>query len=159
MGVLGAGKTTVGTLLAEKLGWRFADADDFHSEANKTKIARGIALADADRGPWLAALHAAIEKWNTESQDVVLACSALKETYRKQLQTGPVRFVHLKGTPDLIAVRLQSRRGHYATDSILQSQFADLEQPHDAIAVSIDNSPQDIAAEIIEKLKATHVAS
>jgi gluconokinase len=159
MGVVGAGKTTVGTFLAQKLGWQFADADDFHSEANKTKIAHGIALTDTDRGPWLAALRSAIEKWNAEGQNVILACSALKEKYREQLQAGPVRFIHLKGNPELIATRLHSRHGHYATDSILQSQFADLEEPRDAITIPIDKSPQEIAAEIIERLKAAHVVS
>lgn len=159
MGVVGAGKTTVGTILAQKLGWEFADADDFHSEANKTKIAHGIALTDADREPWLAALHSAIEKWNAEGQNVILACSALKEKYREQLQAGRVRFIHLKGNAELITTRLHSRRGHYATDSILQSQFADLEEPCDAITVTIAKSPQEIVTEIIQKLRAIHVVS
>jgi gluconokinase len=159
MGVVGAGKTTVGTLLAQKLGWQFADADDFHSEANKNKIAHGISLTDADRAPWLAALHAAIEKWNAESRNVILACSALKEKYREQLQAGPVQFIHLKGPSSLIAARLHSRHGHYATDSILQSQFADLEEPCDAITVSVDKVPDEIVAEIIRQLKATQAVS
>jgi gluconokinase len=159
MGVVGAGKTTVGRLLAQKLGWQFADADDFHSNANKTKIARGIPLTDSDREPWLAALHSAMERWNAEGQNAVLACSALKERYREQLQAGPVRFIYLKGNPELIAARLHSRRGHYATDAILQSQFADLEEPHAATTVTIDKSPEEIVTEIIDRLKAAQVVS
>lgn len=159
MGVVGAGKTTVGTLLAQKLGWQFADADDFHSEANKNKIAHGIPLTDVDREPWLAALHSAIQRWNGEGQSVILACSALKQKYRDQLQTGPVRYIHLKGDHDLITARLHSRRGHYATDSILQSQLADLEEPDDAITVAIDKSPDAIVAEIIQKLNPAQAVS
>ena len=153
MGVVGTGKTTIGTLLAHKLGWPFVDADDFHSEANKTKIAQGIPLGDADREPWLAALRQAIQKWNTESKDVVLACSALKRSYRDQFRTGDVRFAYLKGDYDLILPRLRARHGHFATESILASQLADLEEPDDAIAVMIDKSPDEIVNEIICRLK------
>jgi|SRR5581483_6681861 len=153
MGVVGAGKTTAGILLARQLGWDFADADDFHSQANIEKIRRGIALTDADRAPWLAAMHKAIEQWNAEGKNVVLACSALKHSYREQLRTGPVRFVYLKGTYDLIRNRLRSRRGHFASDSILQSQFEDLEEPRHAITVSIDKTPEAIATEIVRQLR------
>jgi gluconokinase len=97
MGVVGAGKTTVGRLLAQKLGWHFADADDFHSAANVEKIRRGIPLDDSDRAPWLAALRDAILQWNAEGQNAVLACSALKRKYRDALRTDGVRFVYLKG--------------------------------------------------------------
>lgn len=157
MGVVGAGKTTVGTLLSHNLGWQFADADDFHSDANKNRIAHGTPLTDADRAPWLAALHSAIERWNVEGQNVILACSALKQKYREQLEADPVRFIYLKGDHDLIAARLHLRRGHYATDSILESQLADLEEPQNAITVTIEKSPEEIVAEIINRLKAAQV--
>lgn len=153
MGVVGVGKTTIGILLAQKLGWRFADADDFHPKANIEKISQGIPLTDSDRAPWLAALHGAIERWNAEGRHVVLACSALKQSYRKELQTGPVRFVYLKGDYVLLSRRLRSRQGHFATESILKSQLADLEEPQDAITVTVDKYPDEIVAETIRQLK------
>jgi|SRR5579885_844258 len=158
MGVVGAGKTTVGTLLAQKLGWEFADADDFHSAANIEKIRNGIPLDDCDRAPWLQAMHRSILKWNADRQNVVLACSALKHKYRKELRAPGVQFVHLQGTPELIRERLHARRGHFATDSILKSQFEDLEKPRQAINVNIDKSPELIAKEIIDRLRLTGVA-
>jgi gluconokinase len=154
MGVVGAGKTTIGTLLAQKLGWQFADADDFHPKENIEKISQGIPLSDSDRAPWLAALHEAIERWNADGRNVVLACSALKRSYRKELQVGPVQFVYLKGDYDLLSRRLASRHGHFATESILKSQLADLQEPEDAITVRVDKSPDEIVSEIIHQLKA-----
>ena len=153
MGVVGVGKTTVGTLLAEKLGWQFADADDFHSPENVEKIRRGIPLTDQDRAPWLAALRLAIEKWNATGMNVVLACSALKQSYRQELRTGEVGFVYLKGSYDVIRERLHSRHGHFATESILKSQLEDLEEPENAVTVNVDKSPPAIVAEIIGQLK------
>jgi gluconokinase len=159
MGVTGSGKTTVGTLLARKLGWSFADADDFHSEENKTKMAHGIPLTDADRAPWLAALRQAIENWESETKNVVLACSALKRSYRNQLRTPEeqksevVCFVYLKGDYDLICSRLRARHGHFATESLLKGQFTDLEDPEDAVTISINTTPEQIVAEIVRNLK------
>ncbi len=153
MGVVGSGKTTVGNLLAGKLGWEFADADDFHPPENIRKIRQGIALTDSDRMPWLAGLRGAIERWHAEGKNVVLACSALKHAYRQELGVGAVKFVYLKGDPQLISQRLHARRGHFASDSILDSQLADLEEPKDAVVVSIAQTPGAIAAEIIDKLK------
>jgi gluconokinase len=158
MGVVGSGKTTVGSLLAEKLGWQFADADDFHPPENIQKISHGIALTDADRAPWLAALRSAIEKWNAQSQNCVLACSALKHAYREELRAGDVHFVYLKGDAQLISERLHARQGHFASDSILESQFADLQEPKDALPVNIAQTPAAIAAEIIDKLKLARVS-
>jgi gluconokinase len=153
MGVVGAGKTTVGRLLAEQMGWEFADADDFHSAANVEKIRHGIALTDDDRRPWLQSLHAAISKWIGENKSVVLACSALKRAYRQELEAGPeVRFVYLKGSSKLIAERLRLREGHFAGEQILASQFADLEEPENAVTVEIGASPPEIVAEIRERL-------
>jgi len=153
MGVVGSGKTTVGRLLAAQLGWGFADADDFHSTANVEKIRRGIALDDNDRGPWLENLRAAITRWIAEKRSFVLACSALKRSYRQELSVGPaIRFVYLKGSADLIAERLRSRHGHFAGEQILASQFADLEEPEAAVTVEIAAPPRQIVAEIREKL-------
>ncbi len=153
MGVVGSGKTTVGRLLAGQLGWGFADADDFHSAANVEKIRRGIALDDDDRRPWLESLRTAITQWIAEKRSFVLACSALKRSYRQELSVGPeVRFVYLKGSAELIAERLRSRHGHFAGEQILASQFGDLEEPEDAVIVEIARPPQRIVAEIREKL-------
>ena len=149
MGVTGAGKTTVGNLLAQQLGWEFADADSFHSPANVEKIRRGIPLSDADRAPWLAALRQAIENWVAEHKDVVLACSALKKSYRDELFVDDeVKFIYLKGSYDLIRQRLRERHGHFASEKILASQFADLEEPDDAFMVDINQSPEQIVAAI-----------
>ena len=149
MGVVGAGKTTVGKLLASELGWEFADADDFHPQSNVKKIRHGIALTDEDREPWLDRLREAIVRWIAEGKSVILACSALKRSYRAKLCVGPqVRFVYLKGSAALIADRLRSRHGHFAGESILASQLADLEEPEKAITVDITGTPEQIAAEI-----------
>jgi gluconokinase len=157
MGVVGAGKTTVGSLLALKLGWQFADADDFHSAANINKIRHGLPLGDSDRAPWLAALRNAILRWNADGLNAVLACSALKGKYRDELRADGVQFVYLKGNYELIEQRLRTRRGHFASDSILKNQFEDLEKPDDAITVEIDKTPEAIVSEIIEKLKLSPV--
>jgi gluconokinase len=161
MGVAGSGKTTVGGALADKLGWQFADADDLHPPENKDKISRGIALTDADRAPWLAAMRSAIVEWNAAGENVVLACSALKRSYRDELRVGRVRFVYLKGDPALLLERLRSRHGHFADEKILASQLATLEEPGidetdgselSAITIPIDHSPEEIVSSIIAKL-------
>jgi gluconokinase len=153
MGVVGSGKTTVGRLLAEQLRWEFADADDFHPASNVEKISQGISLIDDDRWPWLKRLRTAIIDWIAQRRHVVLACSALKNSYRRELQTGPeVHFVYLKGSASLIAQRLRSRQGHFADEQILASQFADLEEPEIAIIAEITPAPSQIVAEIRERL-------
>jgi len=149
MGVVGAGKTTVGKLLASQLGWEFADADDFHPQSNLQKIHHGIALTDEDREPWLDHLREAIVRWIAVGKSVVLACSALKRAYRAKLCVGPqVRFVYLKGGAALIAKRLSSRHGHFAGESILATQLADLEEPEAATTVEINDTPDRIVAQI-----------
>lgn len=153
MGVVGAGKTTIGLMLAQHLGWRFVDADDFHPAANVEKIRHGTPLTDDDRRPWLAALRARIVQWIAGNQNVVLACSALKRDYRQELQAShEVRFVYLKGTSATIAERLRARHGHFADEQILSSQFADLEEPDAAVTVDIDAEPEEIVAEIRQQL-------
>ncbi len=149
MGVTGSGKTTVGVALAEALGWRFVDADDFHPPANVAKMRAGIPLNDDDRAPWLAALHAAIGNWLSSKSDVVLACSALKQEYREQLIfSADARLVYLRGNLELIAKRLRQRRDHYMDPDLLPSQFAALEEPEKAIVVDVDASVPAIVARI-----------
>jgi gluconokinase len=153
MGVTGSGKTTIGVLLAQWLGWDFVDADSFHSPANVEKIRQGIALDDADRAPWLRALRDAMEGWAAEHKSVVLACSALKKSYRDELCIrGETKFVYLKGSYDLIYQRLRQRHGHFASETILASQFAALEEPDDAITVDIAHSENEIVGEIMRQL-------
>jgi gluconokinase len=153
MGVVGAGKTTIGSLLARQLGWDFADADDYHSPENKEKIRHGIPLTDADREPWLRRLRLEIGNWIASGKNVVLACSALKRKYREELNAGPeVKFVYLEGDAALIDSRLRERKGHFADDKILASQLADLEEPADAATVSIDQSPEQIVAVVRQRL-------
>ena len=143
----------MGRLLAEELKWQFADADDFHPASNVEKIRHGVPLTDDDRKPWLEGLRAAIERWIAENRSVALACSALKQDYRNKIEVGgEVRFVYLKGTAELVAKRLHSRQGHFANEQILASQFADLEEPADAVTVGIAAEPERIVAEIRKEL-------
>jgi gluconokinase len=155
MGVSGSGKTTVGQLLASQLGWEFADGDDYHPAANIEKMRSGIPLNDAERAPWLEALRVLIAGWITAGKNAVLACSALKGTYREILRlASDVRIVYLKGTPQLLQQRLHARVGHFMTERMLQSQLATLEEPQneDAVVVDISQPPAEIAAEIRAKL-------
>lgn len=137
MGVSGSGKTTVGKLLAQSLNWDFSDADDFHPSANIEKMSRGIALEDADRLPWLLQLQATIDRWLLENKNVVLACSALKASYREMLcrDQQRMKIVYLKGSFHLLATRLKSRENHYMKADLLLSQLETLEEPEDAIIV------------------------
>ncbi|MGC2110034.1 MAG: gluconokinase [Candidatus Korobacteraceae bacterium] len=133
MGVAGIGKTTVGQALAHDLHWRFVDADTYHSAANVAKMHAGIPLTDADREPWLASLHEAIVGWLARDENVVLACSALKASYRSDLVVSPeVKLVYLRGELELVASRLAARQGHYMNPDLLQSQFDALEEPGNA---------------------------
>ena len=149
MGPAGSGKTTIGELLASQFGWGFVDGDTFHSPANIEKMSRGVPLDDSDRVPWLNSIREAMLRWDALRQNIVLTCSALKRSYRDLLQINSnVKLVYLKGTYDLLRERLRSRKGHYATEQLLASQFADLEEPADAITIDVARSPEEIVSEI-----------
>ena len=153
MGVSGAGKSTVGKLLASELGWEFADADDFHPAANVEKMRNGIPLTDTDRGPWLESLRAVIADWIEAGRNGVLACSALKKAYRDMLVVGSeVRVVYLKADREVLRERLLGRHGHYMKEGLLESQIATLEEPTGVIVVNGDESPEDVAREIRVRL-------
>ena len=154
MGVTGSGKTTVGLRLAETLNWEFRDGDDFHSPQARTKMARGIPLTDADRGPWLERLRALVERELKDGRRLVLACSALKQAYRDRLIVDPskVAIVFLKGDLDLIRDRLRRRTGHFAGEALLASQFDTLQTPHDAVQVDISAPPEQIVVSIRSQL-------
>ena len=154
MGVTGSGKTTVGKLLASRWGWVFLDADDFHPAENIAKMKRGVALTNEDREPWLVAIHAEVLKCAAKKQDAVLACSALKQSYRERLAAGvKLRVCYLQGTYREIAARLQSRTGHFAGEAILAGQFADLEEPGDALVLRVSDMAEEIVADVLGKLK------
>ena len=155
MGVSGSGKTTVGELLAVKIGIPFFDADDFHSEANKEKMKVGQPLNDEDRKDWLQNINQ-LAIAQQQLKGAVIACSALKEKYRTVLgnKVRKPLWVFLEGNYDIIFERLKKRRGHYMPASLLQSQFESLEIPADAITVGIEKEPVEIAELIYKRLKA-----
>ena len=146
MGVSGVGKTTIGQFLAQELGWQFYDGDDFHPQANIDKMKSGIPLSDNDRVVWLTALRTLLDGLLQEQRSAVLACSALKRSYRERLQSDKknVHFVYLKGDYTLIRQRLQQRHGHFMRADLLVSQFAALEEPQDAFTVDVTHDPPTI---------------
>ena len=154
MGVTGVGKTTVGRLLAGELGCDFLDADDYHPAANVAKMRAGEPLTDDDRRPWLARLNEVLREYAARNAGVVLACSALRQRYREQLlgRVPDGRLVYLRGTKGMIAARLAARRGHYMNPALLDSQFAALEEPADAIVADVGAAPEAVAAGIFARL-------
>jgi gluconokinase len=156
-GVSGAGKTTIGKLLAEQLGWRFYEGDDFHPRANIEKMRSGRPLTDEDRWPWLERLREQITRSIAAKENAVLACSALKRAYRDRLRVSDdVKFVFLRGDYALIAEQLCQRRGHFMNPELLRSQFADLEQPEpdeDVLTSELGRTPQELVEEIKTKLR------
>ncbi len=150
-GVSGCGKTTIGTLLAKKLDIPFYDADAFHPKANIIKMSKGLPLNDSDRKPWLEAIGEAFSTWEKGG---VLACSALKETYRALLNTygKNIQWIYLDGSFELIQQRMEARKGHFMKSNLLQSQFDTLEIPDYGIKVSIENEPQVVVQQILKQL-------
>jgi gluconokinase len=156
MGVSGSGKTTIGKVLAERLGWTFVEGDDFHPPANVEKMRAGAPLTDADRAPWLAALRERIDAAAARGENVVLACSALKHAYQDYLEQHEpelVEYVHLHGSEELIRRRLAARTGHFMNPGLLHSQFETLEPPEHALRVDVSGTPEETADEIRRKLK------
>jgi carbohydrate kinase (thermoresistant glucokinase family) len=161
MGVSGSGKSTIGRMLADALGAEFLEADSFHSPENVAKMAGGVPLQDADRWPWLDAIGSSIAKLRQEGKSVVLACSALKEAYRRRLfdRAGEeAKVVFLSGGADLIAKRMGGRQGHYMPPALLPSQLATLEPPKAAIRIDIAQAPERILAQVLNRLGAASAA-
>ncbi|XP_020668479.3 putative gluconokinase isoform X1 [Pogona vitticeps] len=175
MGVSGSGKSTVGSQLADKLGWKFYDGDDYHPKENRKKMAEGIPLNDQDRIPWLCCLHDILRRDHESGQNAILACSALKRMYRCILETresdfrsvthrreedrpAPLKilFIHLDGPADLIAKRIEKRKGHFMPAALLQSQFDTLEPPsppENFLTISLEKPVSEIVAEIEEFIR------
>jgi len=153
MGTTGAGKTTVGELLASRLRWTFLDADDFHPPANIEKMKHGTPLTDADRFPWLQKIHTELVRLSQNGTNIVLACSALKQSYRDQLSAElDMRIVYLRGTYEVMRRHIESRHGHFAGEAILAGQFADLEEPQSALALDVSHAPEQLVTETIANL-------
>jgi carbohydrate kinase (thermoresistant glucokinase family) len=154
MGPMGCGKTTIGKMLAAKLGWSFHDGDNFHPERNVEKMRAGIALTGEDRKAWLNKLHANIQRWLREKQNSILACSALKQAYRDMLgvDQNTVRTVYLKGSYELLRKRIEERQHPYMDKNLLRSQLDTLEEPKDGLTVDISATPETIVSIIINRL-------
>lgn len=159
MGVSGVGKTTIGVLLAARIKWKFEDADDYHSEENRRKMAAGIPLTDADRRPWLAALHQCMLEYRQKNENAIFACSALKEEYREILAanfaSNEMRFVYLHAPAALLKERIKARHHIFMNPDLLDSQLATLEIPADAWSTSVAGTPADAVDEIIARLRET----
>ena len=159
MGVAGSGKTTIGSRLADMLGWSFFDGDDFHPPENIAKMSSGIALTDSDRVPWLQALADLIANLLANDTSAALACSALKSSYRDLLERGAgpntdqIRFIYLKVSPSLAHERLRKREGHFMPEELIASQFETLEEPDDAIVVNAELSPDEVVAQIRQAIE------
>jgi gluconokinase len=159
MGVSGSGKTTIGTLLAQRTGAIFADADDYHPQANKDKMRAGIPLNDEDREPWLEILNGLLRGWYQSGENGVLACSALKESYRQTLEKGipanAITFVWLDPSKELLAERVAARHHQYMNPNLLDSQLATLEPPKDALRVENDSTPEQAVNQILQHVSLT----
>ena len=157
MGVAGSGKSTIGGLLSERLGWPFRDADSFHPRANVEKMKSGTPLTDEDRRPWLEAIAAYMDERLGQGQSAIVSCSALRRAYREVLTRGRpgVMLVHLAGSKELIGSRLSARRGHFMPPALLDSQFATLEAPapeEGVLTMAVDEPPERIAERIVAAL-------
>lgn len=154
MGVAGSGKTTVGETLAKTLCWTFLDADDFHSPANREKMHRGIPLTDEDRLPWLRSIHKELVARTSKGDDTVLACSALRQSYREILCAGlQVTIIYLRATAKQLHRHFATRSDHFVGENLVPSQLATLEEPPDALVEDIGRSPEEIVRDICSRLK------
>jgi carbohydrate kinase (thermoresistant glucokinase family) len=155
MGVSGSGKSTVGRLLAERLRVRFVDGDDLHTAANVLKMTAGTPLTDEDRWPWLDAVRREIARALLRGEGLVVACSALKDAYRRRLiePREPVRVVFLTGSAEVIAERMGARERHFMPEGLLDSQFRDLETPDDALELDIRLNPSDLVERVLSDLR------
>jgi gluconokinase len=155
MGVSGSGKSTIAQLLSQKLGWKFYDADNFHSEANIQKMSQGIPLNDGDRLPWLQAIRRQIEELLADRANGVFACSALKQSYREVLQQSDrdLVFIYLEGTKEQLLERIRGRTGHFMKAEMLESQLETLEVPQDAFKISISLNSPEIVDRIVQYLQ------
>lgn len=158
MGVSGSGKTTIGQALARRLNFEFIEGDEFHSRANREKMHAGLPLTDADRKPWLEALRSRISAMLGRKGNAVLTCSALRQSYREMLAMPGVKFIYLKVSERVARERLAKRRGHFFNPALLESQFATLEEPRDAIVVDGDASDLEVTQQIIRGLSAAATA-
>ncbi|GAA2111113.1 gluconokinase [Actinomadura alba] len=157
-GVSGSGKTTVGRALAERLGWDYAEADDFHPEANIEKMRAGVPLTDDDRMPWLRAIARWIDERLARGEPAVVSTSALKRRYRDILRRPGVRSVFLTGDRELIKQRITARKGHFFPAELLETQFRELEPPEpdeNAVEVSVNDTPDKAVRQIVEELNVT----
>lgn len=158
MGVSGSGKSTIGQLLSQKLGWPFYDGDDFHPPENIAKMRQGIPLTDVDRQSWLSLLRTLIE----QNENAIIACSSLKESYREYLQgnRSDLIWIYLKGNYEQILQRMQYRKQHFMKPEMLRSQFTSLEEPQNAVVIDISQSPEEIIAQIIDLLDtSSHISN
>lgn len=154
MGVAGSGKTTIGRKLASTIPCAFLEGDALHSRENVEKMSRGIPLTDADREPWLAAIHARMVDACDRGECLIVGCSALKESYRRMLADGlPVIWVYLKGSQHLIEERMRARTDHFMKANMVASQFKVLEEPSDALIVDVSESPDAIVGRILSRLR------
>jgi carbohydrate kinase (thermoresistant glucokinase family) len=161
MGVSGSGKTTVAALLAGRLHWKFQEGDALHPQANVDKMHDGVPLTDADRLPWLDSIAALVDRWSVEGVCGIITCSALKRAYRDRIRAGQsdVEFVYLRGAREMVSARITQRMGHFMPASLLDSQFATLEEPDDdepVITVDIGGSPDQIVEAILTALQREH---
>ncbi|NJC24222.1 gluconokinase [Arthrobacter pigmenti] len=157
MGISGSGKTTIATALSKRLGWSYAEADEFHSAENITKMTQGIALTDEDRHPWLTAIQEWVSSKSAVGESTIVTCSALKRSYRDILAAadGDVRFVHLLGDVELIRSRLKTRTGHFMPESLLPSQVSTLEplgENENGITVMNVGTPHEVTDSILQQL-------
>lgn len=157
MGVSGVGKTTIGRMLGARTGWKFEDADDYHSKEDQQKMATGIPLTDADREPWLNALHERMFQYCKKGENAILACSALKQRYRELLAggfaKGEMQFVYLHAPAVLIKERMKSRHHPFMNPDLLENQLATLEVPSEAWSVTVAGSPEHAVAEVLARMR------